>query len=301
MIFLIFLALNLSNITTSELLNNTTALSSKFQKKCNDILPTQQDISTPLASLICGEKITDQDLAQNLSESSLIHLFVISGSHLLLLDELLSILSFPLFVRSWILLSYTLVAGWQPPVVRALFGWGLRKFPTFQSLHLPTDLVVLFTGLFTLALFPDWIESKSLLMSWCASLALTVPGTFKVRGSLNKILLMQICIFIFMIPCLWGFGSLHPLGLLFNLLLGPAVGFLLIPLGALAIVAPSTGFLFSGVLTAFNELMRGLTDPIVLPKGEALSVEMLWLWVIALHCSLHALRLLFRQGQDFER
>jgi putative ABC transport system ATP-binding protein len=48
-----------------------------------------------VASLICGEKLTDKSLKENLVKTSLIHIFVISGSHLILLDELLSILKIP--------------------------------------------------------------------------------------------------------------------------------------------------------------------------------------------------------------
>jgi competence protein ComEC len=301
MIFLIILAINLSTPATPQLLNNTSALATLFQKKCLSIVPHSSAVRPALMSLVCGEKITDQELAQNLSESSLIHLFVISGSHLILLDEFLSILKIPLFVRSLFLLFYSLVAGWQAPVVRALFGWSLRKLPRFRNLHLPGDLVVLATGMITLILFPTWVDSKSLIMSWCAALALTVPGIFNVRSSFQKITLAQLVIFIFMLPCLWGFGSLHPLGLLFNLLLGPAIAFLLLPLGILAIAIPATDFLFAHTLATFNALMHGLTDPIPLPQGQPWAPLGLWLWIGCLHLILHFARLNFRQGKDFSR
>lgn len=301
MIFLLFLALCLSTPVSPSLLKNLTETSSSFHQKCTQSLPQTLESRAALNSLLCGEKITDTNLQKNLTQTSLIHLFVISGSHLLLIDGLLSKLSIPFFLRFIVLSLYSLLAAWQPPVVRALLGLAWRKQMEHQGFAFAGDLGVLATGLLTLVLFPDWRDSLSLQLSWAASLALCGPSLFRLTSLLHKILLIQLLVFLFLIPPLWGFGSLHPLGLLFNIFLAPLIAFVLLPLGALVLVWPELAFIFDQLLKIFSLILGWFSDPIVLPQSFALPRSVLWIWIALLHLLFYAVRLRLRQGKDFSR
>lgn len=297
MILLAYLALCLSISLPSHLLSNTSHLASKLQQKCVQTLPRDSTERASLASLLCGEKITEENLRKKLQQTSLIHIFVISGSHLILFDQLLGILRIPLYVRFLILALYTLATGFQPPAVRALGGLLAAATLLWRGWRIPADQRVLAVGLTILAAFPDWWQSRSLIMSWCASLALCVPSILRLRGSLQRLSVAQGAIFVLMMPPLWGFGSLHPLSLLYNLLLAPVVSFVLLPLGLLTLIIPHSSFLFDNTLTYFTTGLQWVSEPVQLPAGSSLPTPLLWIWVFLWHLLLHAFRVWRWQGR----
>lgn len=298
MIILAALAFCLSIACPPTLLINTSHLSQSFQQKCVRLLPKNSLEQQSLSSLLCGEKITDPELQKNLQRTSLIHIFVISGSHLILLDELLGTLRIPLFVRFIFLALYSLAVGWQAPAVRALLGLFTRSFLQHRRWYFPADLTVLITGLLALILFPDWWNSLSLVMSWCAALALCWPSLLRVRTGVGRVFLSQICIFLFMCAPLWGLGSLHPLSLVYNLILAPVVSYLLLPLAFLATLIPALVGTFDHLMLFFKDSLAILAEPILLNKGTLPRIEILWLWILFWHVFMHFLRLRLWQGRD---
>lgn len=298
MIIMLLLAFTLSTSTTPALLKNTSALSQSFQQKCSNSIPPQTENPHVMASLICGEKLTDETLKKNLVKTSLIHIFVISGSHLILLDELLSILKIPVLLRFLFLGFYSLIVGWQPPAVRALIALGTRVGLKKMRWHFPPDLLTLIAGLTTLTLFSEWWQSNSLLMSWCAALALCWVPLLRIKNRLAALLLSQLTIYLFMIVPLWGLGSLHPLNLLYNIFLGPVVSFILLPLAALSMAIPTLTSLFDSTLSLFEKIIAVMAEPIVLKSASPPSLGLLWCWILAWQIFFHGLRLRLYQGKD---
>lgn len=298
MIILIFLALSLSNFNSSTLLKNASAISLSFQQKCTNLIPSQTKNPHVMASLVCGEKLTDESLKQNLVKTSLIHIFVISGSHLILLDELLSILKIPVLLRFLFLGFYSLVVGWQPPAVRALVALGVRVGFKKLGWHFPPDLLTLIAGLLTLTLFSQWWTSNSLLMSWCAALALCWVLLLRIKNKFAALFISQGAIYLFMFVPLWGLGSVHPLSLLYNIFLGPVVAFVLLPLSVLAMIIPATSLLFDFVFNVFSKFLGVMAEPISLHNNPSPSLGLLWLWILAWQIFFHALRLRLYQGRD---
>lgn len=298
MIIILITALSLSTPFSEALLQKMSSVAAVFHKKCLQTLPQTSKHPEALAALTCGEKITDKKLQQNLSKTSLIHIFVVSGSHLILFDQLLSILKIPYLLRFLFLSFYSLCIGWQAPAVRALLGLGLRRIQQSTALNFPSDLLVLITGIVTLILFPSWWSSLSLLMSWCAALALCMVPTLRIKKPWAKGLAAQLSILIFMSAPLWGLGSLHPLSIIYNLFLGPVVAFLLLPLSILSLPCPPSVKGFDLVMTFFQELLPRLSDPIEVNKTSLPSLGFLWLWIFTWHVILHFLRLHLWQGKN---
>lgn len=298
MVLILTLALCLSIPFSDNLLKNTSSKATHFQQKCRSSLPSTSNYGEALASLVCGEKITDKDLDQTLKKTSLIHIFVVSGSHLLLLDQVLSILKIPFLLRFLFLSLYALCVGWQAPAVRALLGLGIKWLLRHKYFFFPPDLLVLITGLVTLLFFPKWWGSLSLQMSWCAALALCWAPTLRIQNSWLQAIASQFAIYFFMSAPLWGLGSLHPLGLIYNLFLGPVVSYLLLPLSFLGVIFNPLLFLFDLVMTVFSNTLPLLADPIDLQRGPPPSVRLLWVWISFWHIIFHFLRLHLWQGKD---
>ncbi|WP_413574995.1 ComEC/Rec2 family competence protein [Bdellovibrio sp. HCB290] len=298
MIILILLAASLGISSSDTLLNKASQLSQSYQQKCLTLLPHESENHSALASIVCGERLQDQNLKQNLVKTSLIHIFVISGSHLLLLDELLAMIRVPLIVRFLLLSFYSLIVGWQPPAVRALSALGLRGL--FKKLNwvFPADTMTLIAGCFTLSLFPAWWSSTSLLMSWCAALALGGTSLLKIRNQLQRLLLNQLAVFIFMTVPLWGISSLHPLSLLYNLLLGPIVSYILLPLGFLTLPIPPLVVIFDFAVDKFHWILSWVSEPVTTSRASPIPIANLWMWIFTLQILFHFWRLHLRQGKD---
>lgn len=298
MVIILITALMLSIPLPDALLKNMSSSANVFHKKCLQLIPPSSQHPEALSALTCGEKITDKNLQNYLSKTSLIHIFVVSGSHLILFDQFLGILKIPYFLRFLFLSFYSLCVGWQAPAVRALLGLGLRRALQYPSLNFPSDLLVLLTGILTLFLFPAWWNSLSLLMSWCAALALCVPHTLRLKKSWVRALAAQLTILLFMSAPLWGLGSLHPLSVIYNLFLGPVVAYILLPLSVLSLLVPATVQGFDITMTFFQEVLPHLTDPIEVGKTSMPTIGLLWLWIFTWHVTLHFLRLHLWQGKD---
>ncbi|NCN41368.1 hypothetical protein GW916_08975 [bacterium] len=126
------------------------------------------------AALICGTSLGSAHLSQELKSLGLIHLIVVSGAHLVFLENALNLLLKPLPKRitRWslppILFLYSLFAGLQPPLVRALFS----RLPIS-----PLFLRFLVSGVLSVLFFKEL--SLSLTLSWAASLLMSWPSTEK--------------------------------------------------------------------------------------------------------------------------
>lgn len=298
MAIIISIALALSTPLSVIVLKNISTQADSFHKKCLQLLPKDSIHSESLAALTCGEKITERNLLLNLSKTSLIHIFIVSGSHLILFEQFLGILKMPYFLRFSFLFIYSLAVGWQGPAVRALVGLGLKHLLRQSYCYVPADLAVLATGLMTLFLFPTWWGSLSLQMSWCAALALTIPALLRVRSTVIKACTAQAAILVLMSVPLWGLGSLHPLSIAYNLFLAPLIAFLLLPLSVLTIFIHPAVSLFDGLMTFFTAALPHLADPIQITKNALPASTVIWVWIFLWHLVLHFFRLHLWQGKD---
>lgn len=297
---LLIIAVILSTPASDVLLKNTSIFAEKLHQKCIEVVPTESAKRSSLASLICGKKITDENLKTNLQKTSLLHIFVISGSHLILFDELLSALRVPFYLRILFLGFYSLATGWDPPAVRALIALALRFLFKQRRLFFPSDLMLLIAGMVTLTLFPAWWTSLSFVMSWCASLALCWGSILNLKSPLWKIFCIQCGIYFFMILPLWGLSMLHPLSLIFNIFLAPLVSHALLPLAGLSLIIPPLIKVFDFCMGHFEILLALLSEPVLAqpPAMEKIKIEFLWLWILSWHLFFHFLRLQLYQGKD---
>jgi competence protein ComEC len=301
MILIVFIALLLNKPFHPSLLKNTTNLATVFQQKCGQILPQQSQNKAILDSMLCGQNLKNEELKENLTKTSLIHIFIISGTHLILFDKFLFFLKIPELLRFLFLSIYSLMIGWQPPAVRALIALVTRAVFRKFNFRFPVDLIVLIAGLLTLIFFPTWWKSLSLLMSWCAALALCWTSTLKIKNKLISVLISNLTIFIFMTVPLWGIGNLHPLSILYNIFLAPAVSFILLPLAFFTLAFHPLLKIFDFFIFAFNKIMVLISDPILTTQAKPPSIEFLWIWIFSLHIFFHIIRLYLYRGKDTKK
>lgn len=179
-------------------------------KACETLAPASA--YKPLyQALVCGTVLPSSEPQRLLLDTGLIHLMVVSGAHLAFLDRLASRL--PAWARMLILAFYSWFTGFGAPIVRAFTQRCLLPFTRIRGFsHLQTDLLATFI---ILAAHPQWLTSRSFLMSWMCSLALSVPFGF-----------LTLRCFAFLYP----FAPTAPISLFWNTVITPVVGNFLFPL-----------------------------------------------------------------------
>lgn len=218
------------------------------QHVCLSFLPASTHAEI-YAGLVCGKSLGQKTLLLRLLETSqLIHLIVVSGSHLVLLHSACEFFSKKIFGKqlpSHIsfagLLLYTLMTGFQPPCVRAFLFFVAQRSRFRNHAFLSSILLTLF-------LIPAWIFSASFQLSVMASLfLLLVPQ--------KKAFLTQTLLTLGLGPLL-GFISLA--GLLLNLIIAPVLSLFLFPLALLGILIHPFVILFDHSLNMLEMILQRL-------------------------------------------
>jgi competence protein ComEC len=178
----------------------------------------QQQLSPIFAGLICGKSLpaAEQSLFLNLG---IYHWLVASGGHLIFIQQILdwSRIKSSRF-RFILLLVYTLICGFQAPILRAYMSLLLMYFSNQKGLFLTRQQRNLNAGLLCLCLFPEWLQSFSFQLSWIASLALDPKKSLAFQA-------FSISIFLWPLSLSWS-----PLHLIYNIVLTPLFSFFLFPM-----------------------------------------------------------------------
>gem|GEM_PF-1740574 len=219
-------------------------------------------------AIVCGENLSPSMEKNWFQQTGLIHVIVVSGSHLVFLEDILRFLKLPNWLRWSVLLFFSLASNLQPPITRALIQrvWNAffqRQQIVMRSLHLQ-----LLAGVTTLALFPSWWTSLSFLMSWLCVLALSLPMPSKHP------LWQAALIYLLLIPAMLNIQTPHPAGILFNVMLAPVLGFVLFPMSLIGFFHPW----LAAVSDAAWRLLFFLFSQIPLPEAaNGILFSSLWL------------------------
>lgn len=212
-----------------------------FHALCSQMAPSSE-FHAAYSALVCGSNLPPSQLRESLQTTSLLHLAIVSGSHLLLLESMAekilrksphknSIIATMLFI-------YSLLTGWQAPAIRAVVGRWLNQLALRFHLHWSPLQTTWYTGWLTWALFPAWSQSFSLLLSWAASLSLAMASQFNTDGFRQE-WKIHLLVYLSLVPLLLPFSPPHPFSILCNWLIGPLLGVLLFPLSLLAFLIPA--------------------------------------------------------------
>jgi ComEC/Rec2-related protein len=290
-----------------DLLKYVASIATPLQLKCADFF-TQELLHRNLSqSFVCGTSIQNSFDQRLFQETGLIHLMVVSGSHLQLLS-LFILWPWPEKIRAgrklkwilgWLLFSYCLITGFQPPVVRAFICFTLRNLSDYFHWHWDSGKIHLASGFVLLSLIPAWIFSFSFYLSWLASLGfLLTPLCFTYKNknwswseiaknwfnSLTIQSLMSV-----------GFLQFSVLSVLLNGLLAPVIAILLFPISLLVLILPNMAGLTD---VCWDILLTVLRWSLWFPHPTDFSIPVLdanrwfylWSFIASLHCGFELLR-----------
>jgi predicted membrane metal-binding protein len=246
--------------------------------------------STPMNplydALVCGASLPPGHEKQMFVDTGLIHLMVVSGSHLVFIELLLAFL--PAYARRVVLGGYCWLTGFQAPVARAFLrrsiGPFLQRVSGLTSLQLEAATILL-----ALSLYPPWLGSRSFLMSWMCGLALCSPKIFKRAPHFDQ----AVKSYLFLLPFCWA----SPVSVAWNTLLAPFVGLLLFPVCILAMVIPPFVTVSDWMWKAFLGILE------LGPQGVQLHLffpawSLCWVPILT-HASLLILEVKWRRASAF--
>lgn len=285
-------------------------LTKSLQTNCANLLPTEMKSRSLAQSFLCGTKISDPNTKEIFKQTSLLHLMVVSGSHLQILCFFI-LLPWPKKCQDWtvfkigifsILSFYCLVTGFQAPLVRALTTRGLESFNEKFKLHWGSNKVFLVSGLLVLAVIPEWISSLSFYLSWLASLGFLLTPLIRSEKSFPLFSSFLTCFFIqtLMSVFFWNFSVL---GWIANAILAPVIGFCLLPASALPILSSSfvtvTDWAWDVILASLAWLAQ-FSDSAGISFIKLTTVKwiLLWAFLAFVHSAFEALQKQRYQNQN---
>ncbi|MFZ4404597.1 MAG: ComEC/Rec2 family competence protein [Pseudobdellovibrionaceae bacterium] len=264
---------------------------------CLNILPDTSAKSIS-AALLCGENLEPSRFKQNILQLSLIHIFVVSGSHLIFLNWLLKKLHAPSILRICILFCYCGCCQFQAPVTRSFIQLILSQRRT--AWLLTPESIILASGSLCLLLERSWLNSLSLALSWATSLSLVISRTLSSSttnflGQLGQQTGVALCLLGLLKP--WSY--LHPLALLSNIFLAFPMSLALLITSLLSILNSFFIPWHEKLFIFFSEILNQLTTllpQIVLTNKMQIPIQM-WFWLIFLHLFIFLYRLQRRRYQ----
>lgn len=238
------------------------------------------------SALICGKNLSTTSLTQNLKNLGIYHMIIVSGSHLVFLSVLIEKIFFSPRLERLKLISlplltlYALTTGTQPPVVRALISIVIDKFQKRNKLFWKQNEIIFISLLICLAIFDPWKISYSLLLSYVASVILSL--TIK-ENSLVK----NIWIYILILPFLLPLSAPNPLSFLSNMTLAPFLGAILFPLSFGAFLIPYFYLFVDPLWKVFLFVCKILGSE--LQSLDPISIPLSTLWVISIFLNFYGI------------
>ncbi len=267
--------------------NNLANLSVFLRNRCEKSLPTTlyHDLNS---ALICGTHLENPHTKGIFQSTGLIHLIVVSGSHLLFLQSMIAIFLSKLFKQqppfvlvAGILFFFTIMTGLQAPCVRALIQLLLTRLSTNRKLFWRPWQVALFSGIICLALFPEWLSSLSLLMSWACALALSLTEFS------NSKLKQHTLIYFVLLPIISSLAIPHPLTIFINFVFVPVFGVLVFPMSLLVLFLPFLAFMTDRLWEFLIEVLSRLESFTPSLGTFKIFIFYQWLFLLLSHLFVH--------------
>ncbi len=277
-----------------SILSELNLLTIPLHQTCINLLPKNPETQATLNALVCGHNFESFQIAHLYTSSGLIHLFVVSGSHLILIYKFLEFIFKQINILHSkkiifpVLFLYCAICLFNPPIVRSFLGLLIFDILKQKIKYWPKDYVLLLVGLICLALNPNWMTSLSLQMSWLAALAIEMNRRFLGR---SNSLLKQLPFYAFYLFTFSALGFPQVSVLIIALFFTPVLEFILLPLAFLVLAFPFLDSVFAVVIDILNfvlSLMELSTSE--LTTSFQTSILLNWCLILSLHFILHFYR-----------
>lgn len=283
LLFILLLVLSLFRFSVNEFLS---PVAEKAHLFCLNNLPRNSLSIAELKALVCAQSFTNLEDSKFYISSGLIHLFVVSGAHLILIENLLNRFKLHQTLIFVIIIVYGFACGLNAPVVRCLIAFTLNLFLSSKNIRWPAHFKLLIIGSLTLSFNYNWVSSLSLQMSWIAAFLVMLGEKFyKESDSLFK----QSLFFITLLPTVVFFQIPSPVVILSNIVLAPVLEFILFPLGLLVWFLNFLSPIFDLLIIVFKSLLQNLELDFQIQISEMPADLIIYNWclILTMHFIFH--------------
>ena len=214
-----------------NMLNSVAKVSHWAHSLCQDHVGISSDWWPIYSALFCGSSVYEQKFFLTLKTLGIVHLFVLSGAHIVFMERLLMRVTSSRRQLFLSLFAMTLMTGFKAPAVRALTAWCSNELNLRAELNWPRSLTAAITGLLCLGLNPHWWLGLSLPLSWVASLSFQIFPKSNLK-SLATVYLLGL-------PLLSSLDVANPFAIIINLIFSPIFFTLHFPISWLAGFVPA--------------------------------------------------------------
>ncbi len=260
-----------------------------LHQTCLNFSPPNVISSQELNALVCGQDFLSLADSQIYIVSGLIHLFVVSGSHLVLIERTLSKLENKFYVSSeithLILMVYIFVCNLNPPIVRSYLFIVVLALSKKYFLQLKNNNALLAASLIGLILQPQWITSLSYQMSWIAGLTLIyIDEIYKKSHLLIKNFLFYLHFYLTMLFL----GLPQIVTVVISTVLSPVLEYVLFPLAFLVFLWSDLSVLFDFLIQILKFSLNQFELNAFVRNFDSYQVVVInWLLIFALHFFIH--------------
>lgn len=235
------------------------------------------------SAFFCGQKVTDIKLQELLIKSGIYHVVVVSGSHFIWIEKILTKAKLPLAIRYIALFFYYLASGLQPPGLRSFVHVVLSSLLK-KSRPVPSHIVLL-SGSICLVLDTHLWQSCSFWLSWQISMILALYSEVKSKNIANP-WLESIIVYTILSPALFFLGSLHPFSIFLGVILVPIFSIYLTLTSLIWIIfsgfTPGLSDLFQSLHDTTLNILKIATQPVTLEPKTYLPLNFLWIYFFAI-------------------
>lgn len=258
----------------------------KTHSVCLNNLPSNANSIAELKALVCAHNFSNLHESKLYISSGLIHLFVVSGAHFVLIEKILCKANFSRLLIFSILIVYGLACDLNAPVVRCLVAYSLNYYLHKKHIHWPAHFKLLVIGSLTLSFNYNWISSLSLQMSWIAAFLVIIGERYLKEYSL---FFRQTLFFLALLPTIIFFQIPNPITILVNLFLAPLLELVLFPLGLLVLFVNFLSPIFDFLILLFKSVLQNLELDFQIQTSElpASLIIFNWCLIFCLHWVIH--------------
>lgn len=235
---------------------------------CVKMAPHTSSFQDLYQALICGHKILNFQIKEQIRSLGLLHLFVVSGTHL----HFISLFIEGLFKKNKtltyiILVFYSLSCGLKAPITRALTSQVVKSVSKKFKLGYSPSQSLLFSFLL---LAPVYSANHSFISLTLSSLASLIVQTTAKR--FKKDFFRHIVLFLLLSLVFFPLQTLHPISFIFTYFMTPLICYIFIPLSLSSFfskpLSQLTDSLWNIVFSSFNFIQK------YVPNYQALNIPL---------------------------
>lgn len=288
------LAAHLKRISFFNLFHSVAAL---LHKNCLLSLPVEAKSLPELKALVCGANFSEAQTSNLYIATGLIHLFVVSGAHLILIKKILDFIFAFLKLEkigSWlcafILIYFSASCAFNAPVTRALLSFLLADDFIFKKNFWPQHFRIFVVGLLTLLFNSLWISSLSLQLSWLIALGLYLNRNY---FSQRHLLFQQIINMSLIYPTLLFLQVPQPIIALLHLVFSAFLELILFPLALLVRFFHFLAPLFDLLILLLKNILIKTEVSYQLQTAETPPTLVIFNWglIFVIHFTIHIFHL----------